>query len=42
MLAALEKRDAEHYQVLKANQDVQLTRQGLRLQELRVKEAEDG
>lgn len=42
MLAALEKRDAEYYQVLKANQDMQLTRQGLRLQELRVREAEDG
>ncbi|MCK4790247.1 MAG: peptidoglycan-binding protein [Desulfobacteraceae bacterium] len=42
MLAALEKRDAEAYQVMKAGQDVQLTRQGLRLQELRVREAENG
>lgn len=41
MLAALEKRDAEYYQVLKANQDLQLTRQGLRLQDLRVREAKD-
>jgi hypothetical protein len=42
MLAAFEKRDAEAYHVLKANHDVELTRQGIRLQELRVKEAEDG
>lgn len=42
MLAALEKRDAEYYQRLKANQELQLTRQGVRLQELRVREAEDG
>jgi peptidoglycan hydrolase-like protein with peptidoglycan-binding domain len=42
MLSALEKRDAESYLVLKANQDMQLTRQGVRLQVMRVKEAEDG
>ena len=42
MLAAFEKRDAEAYHILKANHDVELTRQGVRLQELRVKEAKDG
>lgn len=42
MLSSLEKRDAEYYNLLKARQDVQLTRQGVRLQSLRLKEAKDG
>src|SRR5262249_15032360 len=42
MLAALEKRDAEYYAVLKARQDVHLTQAGVRLQQLRVREAQDG
>src|SRR5262249_34567949 len=42
MLSALEKRDAEAYNLLKARQDVQLTRAGVRLQDLRAREAEDG
>jgi hypothetical protein len=41
-LAALEKRDAEAYGVLKARQDLRLTRAGVTLQDLRVKEANDG
>lgn len=41
-LAALEKRDAEAYTLLKARQDIQLSRAGVRLQDLRVKEAEGG
>lgn len=41
-LAALEKRDAEYYHLTKARQDVQLARAGVRLQELRIREAEDG
>ena len=42
MLSALEKLDAEQFNLLKAHQDVQLARQGVKLQELRVREAEDG
>lgn len=42
MLAALEKRDNEAYLLLKARQDVALSRAGIRLQNLRVKEAEGG
>src|SRR5262249_25891295 len=42
MLSAFEKRDAELYNLLKARQDVKLTRAGVRLQDLRVHEAEDG
>ncbi len=42
LLSALEKRDAEAYLLLKARQDVQLTRQGVRLQDLRLREAQDG
>ena len=42
MLAAFEKRDAELYNLLKARQDVKLTRAGVRLQDLRFREAEDG
>jgi hypothetical protein len=41
-LSALEKRDAEAYNMLKARQAIQLARAGVRLQELRVTEAEDG
>lgn len=41
-LSALEKGDAERYSVLKARQDMSLTRAGVRLQDLRVKEAEGG
>lgn len=39
MLSALEKRDAEAYNVLKARQDIGLARAGVKLQTLRVKEA---
>ena len=42
MLAALEKRDAEYYNRLKAEQDIQMAKGQVRLQSLRVKEAEDG
>ena len=42
LLSALEKRDAEAYQLLKARQDVRVARAGVRLQELRVREAESG
>ncbi|HET8660594.1 MAG TPA: neuraminidase-like domain-containing protein [Micromonosporaceae bacterium] len=41
MLAALEKRDAEALNLLRARQEVRVTRAGLRLQELRVRQAED-
>ncbi|NOT56073.1 MAG: hypothetical protein HOP18_15855 [Deltaproteobacteria bacterium] len=41
-LAALEKRDAEAYTLLKARQDMQLSHAGVQLQDLRVKEAEGG
>lgn len=40
LLSALEKRDAEAYSVLKARQDLQLGRAGVRLQDLRIKDAE--
>jgi hypothetical protein len=40
-LAALEKRDNEYYKLMKAKQDVQLSRARVRLQDLRVREAED-
>ncbi len=39
-LSALEKRDAEYYTLLKARQDVSLTKAGVRLQDLRVTEAQ--
>lgn len=39
LLAALEKRDLEHYNLLKAKQDVQLAKAGVVLQDLRIKEA---
>jgi hypothetical protein len=42
MLSALEKRDSEFYNLVKARQDVRLARAGVRLQDLRVREAEDG
>lgn len=42
MLSAIEKQDAELYNLLKARQDIQLTRAGIRLQDLRQKEAESG
>ena len=42
LLAALEKRDAESYNLLKAIQDVELASETVRLQDLRVKEAKDG
>lgn len=41
-LSALEKRDAESYSMLKARQDLRLARAGVKLQDLRVMEAEDG
>jgi hypothetical protein len=41
-LATLQNRDAEYLNLLKARQDVRLARAGVRLQDLRVKEAEDG
>jgi hypothetical protein len=41
-LSALEKRDAEMYQRLKAGQEVELTRAGVSLNQLKVREAEDG
>ncbi|MEM7584429.1 MAG: neuraminidase-like domain-containing protein [Acidobacteriota bacterium] len=42
MLASLEKGDAERYSRLKARQDVQMARRGVRLQQLRVREARNG
>lgn len=41
-LAALEKFDAESYNLLRARQDLQLSRAGVRLQELRLDAANDG
>lgn len=41
-LSALEKLDAELYSLLKARQDMQSARAGVRLQDLRVREAESG
>jgi hypothetical protein len=42
MLSALEKRDAELYNVLKARQDIRLSQANVQLQDLRVTEAEHG
>jgi hypothetical protein len=42
MLSALQQRDNEAYNLMKARQDVQLARAGVQLQELRVKEVLDG
>jgi hypothetical protein len=41
MLAALEKRDAEYYSLLKARQDLRVTQAQIRLQDLRIREAND-
>ena len=41
-LSALEKLDAESYNILKARQDIQLNRAGVRLQDLRVREVKSG
>jgi hypothetical protein len=41
-LSTLEKRDAEFYNLIKARQEARLARAGVLLQELRVREAEDG
>ncbi len=41
-LSALEKRDAEAYTQLKARQDLQVARAGVRLHDLQVKQAQDG
>src|SRR5258705_1628629 len=40
-LSFLEKRDAEYYAILKARQDLQTANSGIRLQDLRMKQAED-
>jgi hypothetical protein len=40
-LSTLEKRDAEYYQRLKAQQEIELAHAGVRLQDLRVREAQD-
>jgi hypothetical protein len=42
MLSSIEKADAERYGLLRARQDVKLSRAGVQLQTLRVKEAEGG
>jgi hypothetical protein len=42
LLSSLEKRDLEYYNLLKARQEVRLTRAGIRLQDVRVREAESG
>lgn len=42
MLSALEKRDAEYYNRLKAQQDIELAKGQVKLQKIRVKEAEEG
>jgi hypothetical protein len=42
MLAAIQQGDQERYNRLKAEQDVRLAQAGVRLQDLRVREAEDG
>jgi hypothetical protein len=42
MLSALEKRDFEHYTLLKARQELNLAQAEVRLQDLRVKEADGG
>ncbi len=42
MLSSLEKRDAEYYGQLKARQDIKTSRATVKLQDLRVAEAEDG
>lgn len=42
MFSALVQRDVESYNLLKARHDVRLTRAGMRLQDLRITEAQDG
>lgn len=42
MLSAIEKRDAEYYNLLQARQHERLAREGVRLQDLRLREAQDG
>lgn len=42
LLSSLEKRDAEHYSLMKARQDVKVARASVRLQDLRIREAESG
>ncbi|WP_152206097.1 neuraminidase-like domain-containing protein [Marinobacter changyiensis] len=42
MLSAIEKRDAQLYEVLRARQDLKLAGAGIRLQNLRVREAKGG
>ena len=42
LLGTLEKRDAEYYTLMRARQDVRVTQAGVRLQDLRVSEAEGG
>lgn len=42
LLSTLEKRDAERYQLLKARQEIALTKQSVRLQDLKIKEAQNG
>jgi hypothetical protein len=41
MLATLEKLDAERYNMLKAKQDLSLSKAGIKLQNLRIKEAQN-
>ena len=41
-LSTLEKRDAEYYHLLKARQEMRLSRAGVRLKDVRVREAEGG
>ena len=41
-LSAIEKFDAESYNLLKARQDLEMAKASIRLQDLRVKEAKDG
>lgn len=42
MLAAIEKRDAEAYSMLRARQDLDLAQAGVQLETLRLKQANDG
>lgn len=42
MLSAIERADDEYYKLLKARQELRLARAGVRLQDLRVREAESG
>lgn len=42
LLSALEKRDAEYYTIMKAKQDLNISRASVKLNDLRLKEAESG